>query len=361
MSTLRNRARWALLLASGPAAALAQRTADPAWVEATVARGWGLRVAAALSRVTGTVSFSIGEVCVVGLVAGAAVGMWRTFRPTDRWARARRALPWVLATASLTWAWGMATWGLNYRREPIRKAFGYSVSKPTPDELGQLGAALISELNDTRAEVSEDPSGVARLGDDIPDAFRRASATFDRLGERHGFLGGSYAPPKPIFLSPILSLLGIGGVYNPLTAEPNLNVDMPTFFLPFNACHELAHQRGIAREDEANFVGWLAAHDDAGADFRYSAARFASRHIVVAWGRTNQAEAWELWQSRSAGVLRDEAAVDAWRARYDTIIADAGEAVNDAYLRSNGVHDGVESYGRVTDLLVAWWRAREGL
>ena len=56
-------------------------------------------------------------------------------------------------------------------------------------------------------------------------------------------------------------------------------------------------------------------------------------------------------------MRRDDAAAEAWRARYDTPIAHAGEAVNDAYLRSNGVSDGVESYGRVTDLLVAWARA----
>lgn len=349
--------RWALLFSAGPAAMVAQRTAEPAWVETHVARGWSLDAAAAISRVSGAVSFSLAEVSVLALVAGLFVGGWLTFRPADRWARARRVLPYLLAGVSLTWAAGMMIWGLNYSREPIRLAFGYAVPKPTPEELGTLGRALLAEEGQARARVDEDAAGVARLRDGLPDAFSRASGAFDRLGERFPFLGGRYAPPKGIVLSPILSLLGIGGVYDPLTAEPNLNIDVPEFFIPFNACHELAHQRSVAREDEANFVGWLAARGVPDADFQYSAARFAARHILSAWGRTHPDEAYAAWRERSKDVRRDDAAAEAWRARYDTPIAHAGEAVNDAYLRSNGVSDGVESYGRVTDLLVAWARA----
>lgn len=357
MSRLLPRLRWALLIAAGPAAVVAQRYANPAWVEVHVARGWSLQVGAGLSRVSGAVGFSLAEVSVIALVLGLGVGAWSTFRPADRWARARRRLPVLLAAISLTWAWGMFAWGLNYSREPIRKAFGYAVAWPTPEELGALGVLFVEELNAARAAVQEDPSGVARLHDTVPAAFARASGAFDQLGERYPFLGGTYAPPKAILLSPILSLLGIGGVYDPLTGEPNVNVDVPEFFLPFNACHELAHQRAVAREDEANFVGWLAARGVADADFQYSAARFASRQIINAWGRTDPDAARAAWSARSAAVRRDDDAADAWRARYDTPVAHAGQAMNDAYLRSNGIADGVESYGRVTDLLVAWARA----
>jgi hypothetical protein len=337
---------------------VAQRTADPAWVEANVARGWGLRVAAAISVVTGAVPFSVAEVSVLALVAGVVAGLWRLLRGPGRVARTRRALPWVLAAVSLTWAWGMASWGLNYRREPLIDTFGYPAGPTTPDELARLGGELVDALNAARAETAEDAAGVARLDGTARDAFARAAHTYDQLGEHYPFLGGTYAPPKAIVLSPILSLLGIGGVYDPLTAEPNVNVDVPSFFLPFNACHELAHQRGVAREDEANFVGWLAAREDPGADFRYSAARFAARHIVGSWARTDVDAARAAWERRSAAVRRDDDAAEAWRARYDTVVAVVGHAMNDAYLRSNGVRDGAASYGRVTDLLVAWRRAQ---
>ena len=55
----------------------------------------------------------------------------------------------------------------------------------------------------------------------------------------------------------MLSYLGISGIFIPFTCEANVNATLPDWEIPFTACHELAHQRGFAREDEANYVGYL--------------------------------------------------------------------------------------------------------
>jgi len=64
-----------------------------------------------------------------------------------------------------------------------------------------------------------------------------------------------------------MSYLGIGGVYFPFTGEANVNISMPHTSIPFTACHEMAHQIGFAREDEANFIAYIACKNHPSPDF----------------------------------------------------------------------------------------------
>jgi hypothetical protein len=161
-------------------------------------------------------------------------------------------------------------------------------------------------------------------------------------------------------LSPLLSRVGIAGIYIPFTAEPLVNGLLPQAELPFSASHEIAHAQGFAREDEANFVGYLACRGHGDPDFRYSGTLVASFYVMSALAGSDAAAARALEDLRSEAVRRDVAAILAWNARYAGALRDAGEKVNDAYLRSQGAREGVRSYGRMVDLLVAERRPRAG-
>ena len=60
---------------------------------------------------------------------------------------------------------------------------------------------------------------------------------------------------------------------------------------------------------------------------------------------------------RGPGARRDLAALEAWRQRYVGRAAAVHQRVNDAYLRAQGQADGVQSYGRMVDLILAERRA----
>ena len=60
------------------------------------------------------------------------------------------------------------------------------------------------------------------------------------------------------------------GVYSPFTVEANYNGDMPDYNVPHTLCHELSHLKGFMREDEANFIGYLACISSENEAFRYS-------------------------------------------------------------------------------------------
>jgi len=352
---------WGVAVALGPLAWALTRLVEPAWVEANFVQGIGQPVAAAIGVVTGAVDWPVGEAGIVGLAGLVLAAIVGGLVRSGRAARIRWALPRLLAIASVGYAVFVAIWGLNYRREPLWVAFGYPEVKPTRDEVRALSAELVAATNVARGKVPEGEGGVARLAGDFPDAALRAQDVYARAAARWPFLGGRYARAKPLFASETISYGGLGGIYLPFTAEPNVNVDQLPFDWPFDICHEMAHQRGVAREDEANFVAYVVARDYGDPDFVYGATLAMAGYAVSALEEVDPDTAGGLWANLGLGTRRDLLARKRRSEKYETPLRDVGREVNHTYLRSNGVDDGVQSYGRVVDLLVAERRLRRAV
>ncbi len=337
------RARW-LLLATGPLAFLVQQLVPSAWVEQVYARGMAPLLARAIGAVTGLVPLSVAELGTLAIVL--SIPWW--------WRRG-----WAIAcTLSIGYAAFVLCWGLNYRREPIARVLGLEPRDSSVAELRAFVDNFVTRMNLARERAPE-RDGVATLSGDFADAVARAEETYRRAGAERPWLAGDYAPVKPLLLSPVASAGGLAGLYIPFTAEPHLSTSGLAFTVPFNACHEMAHQRGVAREDEANFVAFLVARDHGDPDFQYSAYAGVLSHLLGALARVDPDGARAARSAFSPGVRADREAYNAWwEAHRVDWLWSASAAANHAYLRSNGVPDGVASYGRVVDLLLAEQRAR---
>ena len=150
-----------------------------------------------------------------------------------------------------------------------------------------------------------------------------------------------------------MSALGISGIYSPFTAEAHVNAQVPLTEVPFVTAHEVAHGRGFAREDEANFIAYLVcrASDDPG--LRYSGSLQALSHARGALGRSDRALLEEVGSHLDPGVLTDlKDQYRFWRSK-ETVLWEWSSRANDVYLKGQGQADGVRSYGRMVDLLFA--------
>ena len=65
-----------------------------------------------------------------------------------------------------------------------------------------------------------------------------------------------------MFFSRVMSAMNFTGVYFAFTGESNINVDAPACLIPSTIAHELSHQRGIASEQECNFLAVLASTNE---------------------------------------------------------------------------------------------------
>jgi hypothetical protein len=246
--------------------------------------------------------------------------------------------------------------GFNYSRMTFAEISGLQVEPAA--ELAELAWHLTHWANDLRKETPEDDKGVSALPRGIGDMFNRAHLGYEQAAQIYPELGGRYGRPKGVLLSRYWSYTGIGGVFFPFTAEANVNINMPHFMLPSTTTHEMAHQRGFAREDEANYIAYLTCTLHPDTDFRYSGVMLALIYTMNSLYRYDTDMWKEIRLEYSEGVLRDIREWREYNARYDGFVSRVSDNVNNAYLVVNRQKDGVYSYGRMVDLLLAEFRTR---
>lgn len=246
----------------------------------------------------------------------------------------------------------------NYYRLTFTELSGLSIRPSSPSELSALCAELIERANALRPAVSAD-GGVTN---GLPGGFRETAArsreAFDTVCESYPFVGRSLVTPKAMPLSELLSYFKLTGFYFSYTGEANVNAHMPPLELGFTMCHELAHTRGFMREDEANFIAYLACRGASSPEVAYSGAVCALNHSMSALYGANPDLYYALRATYSEGLNADLADMGRYWSRYETPVATVSNAVNDLYLRANDQSDGTRSYGRMVDLLLADYRAR---
>ncbi len=198
-----------------------------------------------------------------------------------------------------------ALWGFNYHRLDYSSIAGMNVVQPKIDDLIRLSEMLIKEANHLRKLVREDEEGRMILNGGINDAMKRARLGYIAAAGKYPVLDLPVGLPKKVMLSELMSYAGIGGIYFPLTSEANVNISAPNSVIPHTANHELAHQIGIAKEDEANFAGYITCIMHPDNDFRYSGTFFALRYVMNELS-TRDPDNWRtLYAEYDPGIIRD--------------------------------------------------------
>lgn len=305
-----------------------------------------------ISTATGVLPFSLAEVLFVGhgiaLVVVLGLLAIRLVK-----GGALKLLYQAAVYLSVAYVLFMMIWGLNYSRQPLAVTMGLEVRPYAVEELYTLSALLADQANRLREGQSLDDEGVMMLSTVPGDIFSRTALGYEPLGEDYRIFQGSWGPPKAVWLSEAMLYTGITGIFMPFTGEANVNSRVPDLLLPASAMHEKAHQMGIAREDEANYAAYLACMSHPDLDFQYSGTVLALIHASNALYRDDPEAYFELREVYSEGLKKDLAAYSAFWKPYQGKVNDTADQINDTYLKTNRQTDGVKSYGRMVDLLLA--------
>ncbi len=253
----------------------------------------------------------------------------------------------------------MLLWGFNYNRGSISQIMDFEVKSYSTQELAELTESLIASANTLRNYQLEDSEGVMESAGTYREIFSRAHEGYDAIGKTVKALSGPYGRPKPIFASEWMLYTGITGIYFPYTAEANVNIAVPDLLLPATTLHEMAHQRGIAPEDEANFVAYVTAMVHPDRDFNYSGTVLALINSMNALYAQDSELALTLRKTYSEGLNRDLAYYSKFWKAYEGQTNEVADRVNDTYLKASGETDGVKSYGRMVDLLLGYYYSQK--
>lgn len=308
-----------------------------------------------LSRATGWIPFSTAEILLyliaLSVVTSVVRLIWVLIAGPRRAVYLLRFVAWLLLYAALLAFLFCGLWGLNYRAQPLAETMGLTVRKRSTAELTELNRFLIERANRYAPQIPRDENGAAQAIDFAETAEKVAAACSRKTGRKE-------APVKGVLASKPLSYTRVTGIFIPYTGEANVNRNNTPADLPFVMAHESAHRYAIAPEDEANFYAFYLLEDSDDPLLAYSAALSALIYCQNALHDCDYAAFAELHATYSKPVIADLTAYAEHWAQYEGPVSDVSETVNNTYLIVQGESDGTKSYGRMVDLMLAWYDAR---
>ena len=366
MGTLKKGLGSLVLLLSGPVMIAVTVLASffPAQVEAWYSRGLYPWLASGLAQLF-AFPFPSAEVLALVLLlvvlVRLVVGVAKLFHKTEvPWYRRWRigALT-VIKFLSGAVALFLFLWGLNYQRLSWGQNNGWTVRGGSVAQLEQLATSLETQASRFRRELPQTPDGLSlALGGqnwDSSAVFRRIAVVYARSGQTNPLLRLTPSnPARPLWGSSIFSQLGIAGIFIPFTGEPLVNCGPGGPMVAFDAAHEMSHERGWAREDEANFLSFYVLTTSGEPDLEYAGTQAALMYVLNALEKIDPAQERALALHLDKGIRRDWQAYFSYWQKFEGPVEKVAQGVNDAYLKAQGQKEGIRSYGLMVDLLLAY-------
>ena len=316
----------------------------------------------ALGRLCALTSLSVMELLYV--LAGAAALVYVVGSVIAvvkaRGRRGQRAYGALLLAADVcltVYALFCLMWGVNYWTDSFQDRSGITAQPVAVEDLEAVTAYFAQQLADTADSVPRDENGVYAVPKE--QILAESRLVYGGVTEQFPFLDFRDTGVKAVRCSRFMSIMGFTGVYFACIGESNVNVDSPACLLPSTVAHELAHQRGIAWEQECNFLGVLASVTSGMPDYVYSGWLLGFIHLGNALYETDPEAYWAIRNALPETVsadLRDNNAY--WDQFRDNVVEKVSDTVYDAALKSYGDANGMKSYSMVVELLVAYYKDR---
>lgn len=233
-------------------------------------------------------------------------------------------------------------WGGNYYQPTLTTYWNIDKSGWNEDSvLIAFDRHLITRLNNESQYYKEASFEESR------DRARQYYKTYVRSGAR---LYGLKV--KPSVFGSSLQYFGIQGYYNPFTGEAQINRQLPRFMIPFVICHEMAHQAGIAAEDDANLLAYAVGTKVKDPAFNYSSYFNLWLYVHGRLRERDTATANLLKKDLNPLSLSHIDTLRAIRRRYRGIFNDYSLQLYDSYLKFHNQRAGIESYN---DAAISAW------
>ncbi len=309
-----------------------------------------------LRFLTGWIPFSIGDILY------PLTGIWmiwkviKSFKMDDRFSGFwwKRILGKGVFLVGVVYIIFNLFWGLNYNRKTVLEKMGLQQEQYSKGDLVALNDMLMHKVNVLRSSIVKN-----RIP--FPDRnlmFKQVNEAYMDAEKKYPFLRCRIPAIKSSLWSKGVSYLGITGYYNPFTAEAQVNTNVPAMMQPYTTAHEIGHQVGFAREDEANFAGFLAAESSNNLWLKYSTFLdmflYANRNLYD----LDSVHAKLFSKQLNGDVLNDLAAYKKFRLEHESMIEPVFRYVYGKYLEQNQQPQGMLTYSDVIAGLIVYYKSK---
>lgn len=307
------------------------------------------------AKLTNLLPFSLAEAIIILIPVIAFISIWYLvkFRCESK-SSSTVSIVCILSVASLFFSSFVLSFGVSYRGSPLDEKLGIKDAPVNKHELYSATVYLTEKINDLSEKIVFAEDGFSKMPYSFSEMNKHLLTAYEDFCEEAYFLDTFNSRLKPVMLSEPMSYTHITGVYTFFTGESNINVNFPDYTIPYTAAHELAHQRGIAREDEANMIAFLVCIRSSDPYIQYSAYLNVYEYVTNALYKADK----ELYKTARTmidqKITAEQKAYSAFFSKYtESVASKVSGAVNDTYLKTQGT-EGSKSYGMVVDLTVAY-------
>ena len=317
-----------------------------------------------LAKLTGILHFSVAEWFILSipiLITGYFYFSNRSMKYDESaWNYYRWLLPLVCGLLAILTIF-MSAFGPCYFRTPLEDNLGIEKRKVSAEELYETAIILSGKIDAIKETIVFSGSGASIMQYDYDNLVAKINASYKEYAENAEYITHFDSRAKPLAVSNLFTYTHISGVYTFMTGEVNINVNYPDFIRPYTIAHEFSHQRGIAREDEANFVAYLVCITSDDPYIQYSGYVNMLQYVTDALWDADQDLYKRFVSKHMASELKGEfSAYSKFFDQYrDSAASGVTGAVNDAFLGSQGEKEGTASYGLVVDLAVAYYLPKQ--
>lgn len=243
-------------------------------------------------------------------------------------------------------------WGTGYHSTYLAEKTGLNPSGITVQQLTDVTKLFAEKANEFSRQVNRDTNN--HFNEDRQSYFELNNGLYTNIVKEFPELSGETYPYKAMVYSKLMSISGFSGVYIALTGETNINVDAPASLIPATIAHEMAHQRGINSEEEANFSGIAACITSDIPVYQYSGYLLGLTYLIDTLNEVDPNACSQITSTFNAYVIQDWNDISAYWIKNETSATETVTDIYDEYLKSNGIASGVNSYGACVDMLVSW-------
>lgn len=328
----------------------------PDAVERYYSQGVYLYIAAAQRQLFGWLPFSIGDLLYATAVIYLCVLLIKLIKRVRQKTITKRNIPVfarrLFATGLLLYALFNLLWGLNYNRRGIAQQLQLKGAAINHEDLLPLMQLLQEKINALAPEARRIRPELASHR----QLFGTAIQAYDSLAHSKPYLTYRHPSVKPSLFSYLGNYLGYTGYYNPFTGEAQVNTTVPLLLQPYTTCHEIGHQLGYARENEANFAGYLAARTSRDPAFRYSVYfdLYSYGRYYLYWQDSSSLK--KLDSTLSPLVKADRDDLKRFLERHKNPVEQIIDKAYSQFLRANEQPAGKISYNEVVLWMLAYYR-----
>nr|WP_321235190.1 DUF3810 domain-containing protein [uncultured Psychroserpens sp.] len=326
----------------------------PSFVESVYSHGIYIWISKLMRYMFGWLPFSVGDILytllAVYVIRWLIVNKKRIIKDTKHWFLD------VLSAISMGYLAFHILWAFNYYRLPLHESLNIE-NEYTTEELVNLTKQLIKKTNRIHLSLAVNDSTKVALPYSKSEVLKMVPNGYDKLSEKFPYLEYQPRSIKRSLYSLPLTYMGFSGYLNPFTNEAQVDGLIPTFKFPTTGSHEVAHQLGYAAENEANFIGSMAAIHHSDVYFNYSGYAFALRHCLYETYRRNPELYTELKEQINIGVLKNYQEVRDFWDGYQNPTEPLFKATYNNFLKSNNQAGGMDSYSYVVALLVNYHKS----